>query len=344
MATYQIRYHANNGNYSYLTESGGFKRNNNDKSIMSFNSEKAAQNYLKITLGDDKRKKILTNHTPSRFSIYSVDQKRDTNAKITIPKPQPKPIQEIKFDTIKDLIDGLNMANGHAMVMDLEFYNDQNTPETSDVRMQQIAGVMLNNPDIAFNEFVYEENHMSNKDQVYFWKNSNLTYQDALKATPEKAMEKVKQFMTDNNVDTIISWGNAMDFNILQKEKLFDTFNEKKAIDIDNTLMAVTSNAEILGDAMKPSLNLEAICLLLGLENPGEYHDALNDSLMIQKVCQVYMNRLSHLDSLFSYTKMSTNDELDDLENLDSMTDVQDSADFTDQALNKMQEAFRFNK
>lgn len=288
--TYYIRYHARSGHYTYLTNNSSLLSKMSNKNVLNFTSVQAAHNYITSSLNDEKRQKILANHSADNFSVFNADTNQDIP--ITFSKTQKEPLNEIQFDNLADLVKFLQASGNNTLVLDLEFYNNKATPNTDDVRMQQIAGIMLDDPDSYFDYFTFEPDYMSFKDQVQFLKRVNEPYSEAMSYTPELVMQFVKKFIEDHGVQTILSWGNNTDFKVLRQEDVFDTFDNLQALDVEKTISKVTMPTATK-DTVMPSLNLQAICEILGLKNPDPYHDALSDSNMIRRLCHVYMDKLN---------------------------------------------------
>ena len=70
----------------------------------------------------------------------------------------------------------------------------------------------------AFNGFIFDPDNMNSDQQLDFFKNHNITYQQALKCSSSNIMKQVKNFINAHHIDTIISWGNSLDFSELKSE------------------------------------------------------------------------------------------------------------------------------
>lgn len=191
---------------------------------------------------------------------------------------------------LNEVFDKIRKHTRHALFLDLEFFQDKHDDKTNQ-RMAQIAGVVLGVPyeKLSFNCYVFDPDNMDDATQLKFLKDHNITYQQALDHSAENIMKQVKDFLDRNKIDMILSWGHFLDFNVLEKEGFSDIIlAQMETIDLERIL------ADANGQNLDVSLNLERFCNLLNLQNTGKWHDAFDDAVMVSKICDLYLNVLTH--------------------------------------------------
>lgn len=196
---------------------------------------------------------------------------------------------EIKQDDPDTKLDRtFNILRQHAsqaLILDLEFYNTSDNHQ----RIKQIAGIVLGQTikPSAFNGFIFDPDNMNSDQQLDFFKNHNITYQQALKCSSSNIMKQVKNFINAHHIDTIVSWGNSLDFSELKSEGYSNIIpGEMNTIDLEAVFEQLNKRQDV-------SLNLANYCRLLNLKNTGKWHDALDDSRMIKQICNLYLNVLT---------------------------------------------------
>lgn len=190
---------------------------------------------------------------------------------------------------LNKVFDKIRKHDGHALFLDLEFFQDKHDDKTNQ-RMAQIAGTVLgiSTDQLSFNCYVFDPDNMDDATQLKFLKDHNITYQQALDHSAENIMEQVKDFLDRNKIDMVISWGHVLDFNVLDKEGFSDIIPaQMETIDLERIL--ATTN----GQNPDVSLNLERFCNLLNFQNTGKWHNAFDDAVMISKICNLYLNVLT---------------------------------------------------
>lgn len=167
----------------------------------------------------------------------------------------------------------------------MEFYNTSDNHQ----RIKQIAGIVLGQTikPSAFNGFIFDPDNMNSDQQLDFFKNHNITYQQALKCSSNNIMKQAKNFINVHHIDTIVSWGNSLDFSELKSEGYSNIIpGEMNTIDLEAVFEQLNKKQDV-------SLNLANYCRLLNLKNTGKWHDALDDSRMIKQICNLYLNILT---------------------------------------------------
>lgn len=326
---YLIRYHSQNGGYLYLASLSPKrplrKKKDGKKGLCTFASAKKARKAIN-GMRETKRTELLKGLVKDNFEIVdendqvvaplfnsSKKTKKNKEKKQTMTNDKPvakvpEPNKEDKMATelppavqsqsandstgvqgpsINEVFSYIREHKNHSLILDLEFFQD--VLNGSIQRMAQIAGVLGDNT-AMFNGFVFDPHHMTTERQLYFLRGHNLTYNQALKCSNKAVMAKVVKFCEDHQIDTIISWGNAQDFKTLRNEGFADEILDNvKAIDLEQVLAQANGNNTNAGIRM----SLENFCNLLNLPNDGKWHDALDDDMMIKRICDLYMTVLS---------------------------------------------------
>lgn len=282
--SFVIRYISRSGKKSYLSVKNTLIRKKGNK-ICQFNSIQGSQNYFKNLLASPKnRKNLLHSHNVNNF--YVADFNTDEKA-APLNLPQNKINRPIKLmpKSIDKLTGMLKKLQNNALIMDLEFFKDVRRGHRTEQHMAQIGGLVLGHPQEQFDYYIFDPARMGASDQLaYLRKNSTLTYAAACKNNSKKAMKKVKNFLEEKNIGTIISWGNATDFRVLEDEGFMDMFADMYAIDLEPVFANANGN--------NARMSLKSFCNLLNLPNAGTWHVALDDVKMIYHLCQLYMHVL----------------------------------------------------
>lgn len=327
---YLIRYHSQNGGYLYLASLSPKrplrKKKDGKKGLCTFASAKKARKAIN-GMRETKRTELLKGLVKDNFEIVDENdqvvaplfnsskktkENKEKKQTMTNDKPVakvPEPNKEDKMATelppvvqsqsandstgvqgpsIDEVFSYIREHKNHSLILDLEFFQD--ALHGGIQRMGQIAGVVLGEDISLFNGFVFDPHRMTTERQLYFLRGHNLTYNQALKCSSKAVMAKVIKFCKNHQINTIISWGNAQDFKTLRNEGFADEILDKvKAIDLEQVFAQANGNNTNAGIRM----SLESFCNLLNLHNDGKWHDALDDDMMIKRICDLYMTVLS---------------------------------------------------
>lgn len=327
---YLIRYRSQNGGYLYLASLSPKrplrKKKNGKKGLCTFASAKKARKAIN-GMRETKQTELLKGLVKDNFEIVdendqvvaplfnsSKKTKKNKEKKQTMTNDKPvakvpEPNKEDKMATelptavqsqsandstgvqgpsIDEVFSYIREHKNHSLILDLEFFQD--ALHGGIQRMGQIAGVVLGEDISLFNGFVFDPHRMTTERQLYFLRGHNLTYNQALKCSSKAVMAKVIKFCKNHQIDTIISWGNAQDFKTLRNEGFADEILDNvKAIDLEQVFAQANGNNTNTGIRM----SLESFCNLLNLHNDGKWHDALDDDMMIKRICDLYMTVLS---------------------------------------------------
>lgn len=267
-----ISYYSKNKKSTYLKSDSSFTGDINDVSILKFKTIAAAKNSFTARMSD-----ILLNRDKSRFFVYNPDN----NEYFSLLTGQKEAnLHRVMLNSIDDLVTHLLANESHAMVLDLEFFVSRSGMQ----HLRQIAAIMLNRPQKFINRYVFDPVNMTEATQLNFLKKSDLPYSEACKLKLASAMKDFKQFIQDNDVNTVVSWGNSLDFSVLESESCLNLLDDMTALDVGQVFNRLTP------------LTLQNICILLNLKNTGVWHNALDDATMINKVCGLYMHVLNDPD------------------------------------------------
>lgn len=327
---YLIRYRSQNGGYLYLASLSPKrplrKKKDGKKGLCTFASAKKARKAIN-GMRETKQTELLKGLVKDNFEIVDENdqvvaplfnsskktkENKEKKQTMTNDKPVakvPEPNKEDKMATelptavqsqsandstgvqgpsIDEVFSYIREHKNHSLILDLEFFQD--ALHGGIQRMGQIAGVVLGEDISLFNGFVFDPHRMTTERQLYFLRGHNLTYNQALKCSSKAVMAKVIKFCKNHRIDTIISWGNAQDFKTLRNEGFADEILDKvKAIDLEQVFAQANGNNTNAGIRM----SLESFCNLLNLHNDGKWHDALDDDMMIKRICDLYMTVLS---------------------------------------------------
>lgn len=327
---YLIRYRSQNGGYLYLASLSPKrplrKKKDGKKGLCTFASAKKARKAIN-GMRETKQTELLKGLVKDNFEIVDENdqvvaplfnsskktkKKKEKKQTMTNDKPVakvPEPNKEEKMaaelpsavqsqsandstgvqgPSIDEVFSYIREHKNHSLILDLEFFQD--ALHGGIQRMGQIAGVVLGEDISLFNGFVFDPHRMTTERQLYFLRGHNLTYNQALKCSSKAVMAKVIKFCKNHQINTIISWGNAQDFKTLRNEGFADEILDKvKAIDLEQVFAQANGNNTNAGIRM----SLESFCNLLNLHNDGKWHDALDDDMMIKRICDLYMTVLS---------------------------------------------------
>lgn len=199
------------------------------------------------------------------------------------------------FSTINQLIKYLTDPTHRCLILDLEFFHNINSPkpqsgspntDRSGQRIQQIAGKIFNEFP-AFNYHVFEANNMKAGDQLDFLKQVDVTYQQADTYNLHNVLARVKEFIQNYHIDTIISYNNGMDFYALNHSGYPDIFKDLYSIDIAKFIKVANINSQNV--EVHNSLALHNLSDLLNLPNNAAlWHHADHDVDVIDKLLQTY--------------------------------------------------------
>lgn len=280
-----IRYISRSAKKSYLSVKNTLVRKKG-KNICNFKSVEAAQNYFQSLLsGVKNRKNLLQSHNANNFYVadFETDEKV---APLTLPQGKANRPIKLMPKSINKLTSILRNLQNNALIMDLEFFKDARKGHSTEQHIAQIAGLVLGKAKEQFDYYIFDQDRMNAKDQLaYLRKNSTIGYAEACKNNSQKIMKKVKNFLERRNIGTIISWGNATDFRVLDDDGFMDMFENMYAIDLEPIFAKANDN--------NAKMNLKAFCNLLNLSNKGIWHVALDDVKMIYQICELYMHVLN---------------------------------------------------
>lgn len=293
--SFVLAYKSKSSKYSYLTARNTFKFDMNAAEVIHFSKINNTKKYIKKSMTPAILNKILLTHSIQNFFIIDIDTneiveplfKNEEISTFTLKDNQPK---DIDLDTINELVQKLNEIHDNAVIMDLEFYQDRRPNYESIQHVKQIAAIFLGDNPAIFNEYTFNDQLMSDTNQLEFLKQTDMSYSEALDVNISYVMNKFLDFLNEHNVKTIISWGNSYDFYVLNIDGCLKMLKDFTALDIEKVLAKVNYKAKDPAGYVK--MNLQSFCDLLNLSHDGIWHEALADCQMIKKVCKMYTDTL----------------------------------------------------
>lgn len=172
-----------------------------------------------------------------------------------------------------------------SLIMDFEFYQ-QEGPHENEQFLKEIAGKVFDES-VSFYYPIFCPS-TSDKQQLKFLKKTNLRYSEARTMTFAKKYSYYINTIETINPDVIVSWDNHTDLKILKEEE------DRLGISRKNRLLTKYHKldlARIVANEVfngKRNLSLTAMGRLLNLKWMYPAHNALYDSLLIDKILQWY--------------------------------------------------------
>lgn len=201
----------------------------------------------------------------------------------------------IPLRTIDQLVNYITNPHHNCLILDLEFYhrldypNDKSNPG-SNQQIQQIAGQIFGVPHAKFNYRVFDPNDMSPKDQIDFLAKSNLPYSEAQLHILETIMKKIKAFIRYYDIDTIISYENAMDFYVINQDGFNDLFGGLNSIDLTDILRFNFTGANSNNPMVFRPTSLYNLAQIFNLpDRESNWHQADHDVNVIAEILQTYV-------------------------------------------------------
>lgn len=172
----------------------------------------------------------------------------------------------------------------HILALDLEFFQAPNQVNQLKNHPREIAGRIFGTHDY-FNYFIMDPK-MPEKIQLDFLKQTDLPFSQTKQFTIKEVLNRVAKFMAYNQIHTIVSWDNSLDFKVLHRDSDNKILNNVYTIDLSQII------AQGLFDSTSPTPSLKNFCKVLNLTNPGHWHAALDDVNMICKIMETYAYKL----------------------------------------------------
>lgn len=267
----------------YLTTKNGWITRLDDPKVKQFPSVKAGRNFYQDHHLNSARAAFANRKIPK---LMFVDIQNPGNI------PVPLDIQQhtiylhscgekhMNLTSINSFVQKLHNPAWRIMILDLEFYNNTNV-DKSDYYPRQIAGHLFNSRK-SFNVQIFDSNQMNANRQIEFLKKTDLPYSAAKSYTLENAIDQLKRFIKDNQITTILSWDNNLDFYVLHDKAGDNLFKGLYSID----LAELVSNS--LFDNNRRIPTLKNFSQTLNVSHKGKWHDAYDDVMTINGICQMY--------------------------------------------------------
>lgn len=204
-----IRYCSANGN-RYLCDDDTITKLSNG-TPQHFSSLQQAQDHVLVHMQAIKLKNILQRRHKKNFEVINTKNEiigklfdKNTKGKVKMAENDSTENEQSKLNKI---FDDLRQHLGHALILDLEFYQSSN--EGNHQRMAQIAGTILG-------------------------------------GTAKHTAFNVINFIKVNDIDTIISWGHNLDFNTLSNEGYSDIIpGQMNTLDLENVFDQINKKKDV---------------------------------------------------------------------------------------------------
>ena len=184
---------------------------------------------------------------------------------------------------ISEFIDFLH-ENHNILILDLEFYQDLES-KAKDVQsifhIEQISGQIFDTVH-SFNYRPYNPDNMTAEEQLKFLTATDLPVSQAQLITKDAITKRIDEFIKFYQIDTLISWDNSLDFNILKQDSMFNPFKKLRHLDLSN----IVYKSDINNPDTNGHAGLKRECKLYNLKHEGQWHNAYDDVTMIHKLCK----------------------------------------------------------
>ena len=208
-------------------------------------------------------------------------------------------IDELYFNDIDEMINYLKKHKKHTLVLSVDSYAEKSDIKTFgddngvDRHVKRIGGAMLTNMH-TFSGWVFDPQKMDCSDQVEFLRKTKSTYSKAMESTNRLLCDRLKKFLKENKVKTIIFWdeGNDYDLSIMQQDGILDLFKGMKLIFAEKVL------TDAIGE--RNGLSISYVCSLFNIkikqkkvEDIELYSVPFFKAQMIKKIFQTYLYQLN---------------------------------------------------
>ena len=208
-------------------------------------------------------------------------------------------IDELYFNDIDEMINYLKKHKKHTLVLSVDSYAEKSDIKTFgddngvDRHVKRIGGAMLTNMH-TFSGWVFDPQKMDCSDQVEFLRKTKSTYSKAMESTNRLLCDRLKKFLKENKVKTIIFWdeGNDYDLSIMQQDGILDLFKGMKLIFAEKVL------TDAIGE--RNGLSISYVCSLFNIKIKQKKVDEIElysvpffKAQMIKKIFQTYLYQLN---------------------------------------------------
>ena len=208
-------------------------------------------------------------------------------------------IDELYYNDIDEMINYLKKHKKHTLVLSVDSYAEKSDIKTFgddngvDRHVKRIGGAMLTNMH-TFSGWVFDPQKMDCSDQVEFLRKTKSTYSKAMESTNRLLCDRLKKFLKENKVKTIIFWdeGNDYDLSIMQQDGILDLFKGMKLIFAEKVL------TDAIGE--RNGLSISYVCSLFNIKIKQKKVDEIElysvpffKAQMIKKIFQTYLYQLN---------------------------------------------------
>lgn len=210
-------------------------------------------------------------------------------------------VDELYFNGIDEMINYLKKHKKHTLVLSVDSYAEKsddtmwnaNANDGIDRHVKRIGGAMLTNTH-TFSGWVFDSTKMDYSNQIEFLRETKITYSKAMESTNQLLRDRLKKFLKENDVKTIIFWdeGNDYDLSIMQQDGILDLFKGMKLIFAEKVL------TDAIGE--RNGLSISYVCSLFNIKIKQKKVDEIElysvpffKAQMIKKIFQTYLYQLN---------------------------------------------------
>lgn len=210
-------------------------------------------------------------------------------------------VDELYFNGIDEMISYLKKHKKHTLVLSVDSYAEKsddtmwnaNANDGIDRHVKRIGGAMLTNTH-TFSGWVFDSTKMDYSNQIEFLRETKITYSKAMESTNQLLRDRLKKFLKENDVKTIIFWdeGNDYDLSIMQQDGILDLFKGIKMIFAEKVLTDTTGE--------RNGLPISYVCSLFNIKIKQKkiderelYSAPFFKAQMIKKIFQTYIYQLN---------------------------------------------------
>lgn len=208
-------------------------------------------------------------------------------------------VDELYFNGIDEMINYLKKHKKHTLVLSVDSYAEKsddtmwNANDGIDRHVKRIGGAMLTNTH-TFSGWVFDSQKMDCSDQVEFLRKTKSTYSKAMESTNRLLCDRLKKFLKENKVKTIIFWdeGNDYDLSVMKQDGILDLFKDIKMIFAEKVLTDTTGE--------RNGLPISYVCSLFNIKIKQKkiderelYSAPFFKAQMVKKIFQTYLYQLN---------------------------------------------------
>src|SRR5699024_3346726 len=208
-------------------------------------------------------------------------------------------VDELYFNDIDEMINYLKKHKKHTLVLSVDSYAEKSDIKTCDDdngvdrHVKRIGGAMLTNTH-TFSGWVFDSTKMDYSNQIEFLRETKITYSKAMESTNRLLCARLKKFLKENKVKTIIFWdeGNDYDLSVMEQDGILDLFKGIKMIFAEKVLTDTTGEEN--------GLPISYVCSLFNIKIKQKkiderelYSAPFFKAQMVKKIFQTYLYQLN---------------------------------------------------